>query len=199
MIVPLAVRGSMSSCVASSESCVVGEAPSSLASPKSNNFVPDFVIMMLPGFKSRWTMPFRCALSKCVGDLDGVFESGVERQATFLQPGGQRVAFHQFHDDVVDTVLFANIVERTDVRVVQAADGTGFSLEASTQMGVAGEMFWEDFDNDSAVQTRVDGGVHFSHTAGTELVADCVWTKASSFCERHTALRHFLSYACRAG
>ena len=29
----------------------------SLARPKSNNFEPDLVSMMLPGFKFRWTTP----------------------------------------------------------------------------------------------------------------------------------------------
>ena len=31
------------------------------ARPKSSSFAPDFVSMTLAGFKSRWTMPFRCA------------------------------------------------------------------------------------------------------------------------------------------
>ena len=104
---------------------------------------------------------------------------GMPVRHTFVRvvadPCGQGVALHQFHDEVVDTVLLANIVERADVRVVMAADGTGFTLEASKQMRVAGEMFGKDFDGDSAVQERVDGGVHFSHTAGTKLVVDCVW------------------------
>ena len=30
-----------------------------LANPKSISFAPDFVSMMLPGFKSRWMMPSR--------------------------------------------------------------------------------------------------------------------------------------------
>ena len=37
--------------------------PLAFANPKSSNFAPDFVSMMLPGFRSRWTIPWRCALS----------------------------------------------------------------------------------------------------------------------------------------
>ena len=33
------------------------------ARPKSRSFTPDFVSITLPGFKSRWTIPCRCALS----------------------------------------------------------------------------------------------------------------------------------------
>ena len=35
----------------------------SFARPKSSSFAPVFVSMMLPGLRSRWTMPARCALS----------------------------------------------------------------------------------------------------------------------------------------
>ena len=34
-----------------------------LARPKSSSFTPDFVSITLPGFKSRCTIPCRCALS----------------------------------------------------------------------------------------------------------------------------------------
>ena len=35
--------------------------PSGFASPKSISFAPLWVSMMFPGFRSRWTIPFRCA------------------------------------------------------------------------------------------------------------------------------------------
>src|SRR5579871_6935826 len=35
-----------------------------LARPKSISLAPDFVSMTFPGFRSRWTMPERCALSR---------------------------------------------------------------------------------------------------------------------------------------
>ncbi len=34
------------------------------AKPKSISFAPDFVSMMLPGFKSRWTIAALCAVSE---------------------------------------------------------------------------------------------------------------------------------------
>ena len=49
--------GPESDTVAGAASCF------SFAKPKSSNFVPDFVSMTLPGFRSRWVMPLRCALS----------------------------------------------------------------------------------------------------------------------------------------
>ena len=48
--------------VACETGCLSGVA--SFASPKSRSFTPDFVSMMLPGFRSRWTMPLLCAASR---------------------------------------------------------------------------------------------------------------------------------------
>ena len=45
-------------------SCPSSFAPPSaavFASPKSSSFAPDFVSMTLPGLRSRWVMPWRCA------------------------------------------------------------------------------------------------------------------------------------------
>ena len=36
----------------------------SFASPKSSTFAPFFVIMMLPGFRSRWITPLACAAAR---------------------------------------------------------------------------------------------------------------------------------------
>ena len=66
--VPRAVSGSLSCTrVGMLDAPEIGRAPavtSDLASPKSSSFTPDFVSMTLPGFRSRWTMPCRCALSR---------------------------------------------------------------------------------------------------------------------------------------
>ena len=79
-------------------------------------------------------------------------------------------------------VLFAHVVERADVRMVQAADGFGLTLEAFTALRVTGEMFRQDLDGDSAVEAGVYGAIHFAHTTGTDLVGDLV---GAEFCAYH--------------
>ena len=44
--------------------CQVEGAGGKVANPKSSSFAPALVSMMLPGFRSRWMIPYRCALSK---------------------------------------------------------------------------------------------------------------------------------------
>ena len=96
-------------------------------------------------------------------------------------------------------VLFAHVVERADVRVVQAADGLGFALEAFPALRVVCEVFGKDLDGYRAVQTSVGGSIHLAHTTCANLRRDFVWAKSGSFRERHTAPRYVLSYSRRAG
>ena len=64
-IVPSCVRlfGMLPSAVGSDVTADCTGGAIALASPKSSSFTPDFVIITLPGFKSRCTIPCRCALS----------------------------------------------------------------------------------------------------------------------------------------
>ena len=66
-IVPRSVSGwETCASVAITDAPETGRAPavaSGLARPKSRSFTPDFVSITLPGFRSRWTIPCRCALS----------------------------------------------------------------------------------------------------------------------------------------
>ena len=106
---------------------------------------------------------------------------------------------HVLHDEVVNPVLFTDVVECADVRVVQAADSFGFALEPFTQISAVGKMFGKDLDGNGTVQTGVGGAIHLSHTARAQLIADLVRTESGSFRERHTAPRRVLSYPRKAG
>ena len=77
-----------------------------------------------------------------------------------------------------DAVLFADVVQRADVRVVQAGDGLRFALEALLHLGVVGEVRRQDLDRDRAVQPRVGGLVDLAHAAGAEGAGDFVRTEA---------------------
>ena len=120
-----------------------------------------------------------------IGDLDGVFEGLIQRQSAFLQTLLERLTLHVLHDEVVNPVLFADVVERADVRVVQAADGPCFTLEAFPALRIGGQVFGKDFDGNRAVQPGVGCTIHLTHTTGTELVGDFVWAQARTCSERH--------------
>ncbi|MDO8795479.1 MAG: hypothetical protein Q7J25_12760 [Vicinamibacterales bacterium] len=54
-----------------------------------------------------------------VGDLDPAAQGRVERQRAVGEPRGERLAVEQFHDEVIDPALGSDVVDRTDIGVVQ--------------------------------------------------------------------------------
>ena len=56
------------------------------------------------------------------------------------QLGATRLALQMLHDQEVDPVLVPHVVERADVRVVQAGDGLGFALEPLLQRRVSRDV-----------------------------------------------------------
>ena len=57
------------------------------ASPKSSSFTPDFVSITLPGFRSRCTIPCRCALSSASAISIAVAQRLLERQRALARAG----------------------------------------------------------------------------------------------------------------
>ena len=74
-------------------------------------------------------------------------------------------------------VLFAYVVERADMGMVETADGSGFSFEAFPARRVVSQFFGEDFDSYGAVQPRIGGRIHLSHATRTNLIADLIRTE----------------------
>ncbi len=112
-----------------------------------------------------------------VGDFDPALQSLVERQCTLLQSVGEGVPFDVLHDHEVDAVLAADVVKSADVGVIQAGDGTGFSLESLPDFGMAGYVRRKDFDGDGAIEPGVFGLVDFTHATCTERCEDFVGTQ----------------------
>ena len=60
------------------------------------------------------------------------------------------------------------LVDRADVRVVQARDRSGFALEAFLEIVVAGHVARDDFDGDGAIDAGVLRAAHLAHTAAAD-------------------------------
>ncbi len=58
----------------------------------------------------------------------------VEWQCALLQPLRQRLAVEILHDQEVDPVLGADVVERADMRMVQGGDRSGLALKPLLQI-----------------------------------------------------------------
>ena len=146
----------------------------SLANPKSSSFVPDLVSMMLPGFRSRWVMPLRCALSSASAismancSTWSIGSAPFSRRCASVSPSRYSITRKSM------SVLMAGVVERADVRMIQAGDGLCFALEALAQFGAARKMRGQNLNSDDAVEARVAGFVHLAHAARTDCGEDFI-------------------------
>ena len=121
-----------------------------LARPKSSSLAPDLVSMIFPGFRSRWRIPLRCALSR----PDAICEPYLQTCSNGSGPLRRRFSSvspsQQLHHQEIDTILVAYVMEGTDVWVVERRDGPGFLFKATPCLRVGGEMRGKNLDSDFA-------------------------------------------------
>ena len=69
------------------------------------------------------------------------------------------------HDEEVDAVLLADVVNVQMCGWFERRDGSRLAFEALTQIGVAGVLGTEHLDGDRPTEARVAGSVHLPHAA----------------------------------
>ena len=83
------------------------------------------------GLMSRWMTPRRVRGGEALGDLRWrAREAASRRQRPLVEQGLEALALEELHRDEVVAVLFADVVDRADVRVVQDRRGARLALEA---------------------------------------------------------------------
>src|SRR5882724_10884648 len=83
-------------------------------------------------------------------------------------------AVQEFHGDEGLALVVADVVNRTNVWMVESGSGLGFPLETGQGLRVPGEIIGEEFQGDKSVEARVLGFVDNAHAAATELFDDAV-------------------------
>jgi len=111
-----------------------------------------------------------------VGNLNGIFQSCSQRQPSPGQTGFQRFSVDEFHYQEMCSVLLANVMQRADTRMVQAADDLRLAFKALEPLRIGGQLFWKNLYCDFAVQAGVRRTIHFAHTTGTEQAANNIRT-----------------------
>ena len=102
------------------------------------------------------------------GELDPVLQHLRRWQRPFFQSRPERRALHVFHDNEVNAVLPAYVVQRADVGMIQAGDGFGLALEALPAHRIVREMRRKNLDGDRTVQARVQRPINLAHSARAE-------------------------------
>ena len=115
----------------------------SFASPKSSTFTrPESVTMMLPGLRSRWTIPAACAALSASAICTPYFKRLRRAKPAFRNQIDQSFAGDELHHHVIAFRLIHDVVNGDDVGMVQAGGGLGFLNKAAAAFGVAGIGAW---------------------------------------------------------
>ena len=128
--------------------------------------------------------PRRVGLGEPLRRLGQVPEEGPQVGLVLVDQGGQRLAAHQLHRDVVDRVRVASarlahrvlpdLVDRHDVRVAERRRRLGLEHEAPDPLLAPHELGREDLQRDAALEGPVLREVDLAHAARAERGDDAV-------------------------
>ncbi len=121
------------------------------------------------------------------GDLNAVLQGLLEGQRALGETRGEGFAFQALHDQEVDAVLMSDVVEDTDVRMIQAGDGARFALETLPRVGIVRQVFRQNLDSYGAVEPGVAGAVNLAHATGAEGGKNFVGAEAHPGDQRHSS------------
>ena len=89
-----------------------------------------------------------------------------------------------FHDEKIDPVVLADVVENTDMWMLQCSNSLGLSKKTLAETGIVAQMRGQDFDCDCAIEAGVFRAIHLTHTAHAYLGGNFV--RAESRARKHS-------------
>ncbi len=102
-----------------------------------------------------------------LGYLHGAAQQMIERQRTF--PQAPRCAWsglrNVLHHQVRHAFLFANVVQRANVRMIQGRRSLRLALEANPEVGTLRSFGMYHLDRHQTSQARVARAKHLAHSA----------------------------------
>ena len=125
-------------------------------------------------------MPSRCARASACARAVACFSASSSGQRTAREPGRERLAVEILHDEELEAVLLADVVERADVGMVQPRDGSGLALEALSSLGLFGGFRRQDLDGHDASDACVVRTIDLAHPSTAEEGDDLVRSQAGA-------------------
>ena len=112
-----------------------------------------------------------------VGDLDREAEGLIDRNRAAGDAVGERLAVEKLHHQKIALAIATDVVERADVRMIEARDRARLALQSRAELRVRGELGGEDFHRDVAPEARVDGAIDLAHATRADRADDLVRTE----------------------
>ena len=124
-------------------------------------------------------------------DLQGVVDGLARRDRAGGELLAQRRSLEQLRDDVRRALVGADVVDRHDVRMVEASCRARFLLEPAQPVGVRGVGGGQHLDRDLAIQPRVVRAVDLAHAPRPDGRDDVVRAKTGSGIDAHGSGRGY--------
>ena len=102
--------------------------------------------------------------------VQDLFQGG----AVVLEARGERLAFHELHDDVAARGAVAHLVDGAKVRMIQFGHGLGFPQQALLGRRIQGPAPGQQLDGHLPPQARVLRQIHLAHAPAAEGTEDAV-------------------------
>src|SRR5271157_1110959 len=111
---------------------------------------------------------------ECVGNLDRQTEQNICLDGLSGDAILQRHALQKLHDNERLRFELSNLVDGTDVGMVQSGSGTGFSAEAFECLRVARQFIRQELQGDEAPKLGVLGLIDDTHPSTAKFLDDAV-------------------------
>src|SRR5690348_15032032 len=86
----------------------------------------------------------------------------------------QRVALKQLHDDERSALVFSDIVNGANIRMIQSGSRARFALKSFERGRIGRRVLEEKLERHISVEPRVFGFVDHAHAAAPELFYDAI-------------------------
>jgi len=112
--------------------------------------------------------------AKAGGDLDGVIQRLVRREAIHRDNVTKGLALNVFHRDELHPVIGARLIDAHDIRMVEGRCRPGLSQETLQPLRIESILRWQNLECHQAAKFDVERPVDNPHAAFANLLPDLV-------------------------
>src|SRR2546427_10202290 len=111
--------------------------------------------------------PLRMGSIQCVGNLDAQLQQLLRVERPAGNAVLERLALQKLHDNKVLAFVFINLMNGTDIRVIQGGGGASFTLKPLKCLAIFGHLCGQEFQSHQTPELGVFGLIHHTHSAAT--------------------------------
>ena len=111
------------------------------------------------------------------GDLRSVLQHLWDRERAAVKTLRQGDSIAILEHQVINAIVGADVVQRTNVRIVERRDRFSLALKTRAQPGIISKRAMQNLDGYVARQSRVARAIDLAHTSGTDTFDDLVRTE----------------------